>query len=180
MNSRYIGASSMWAWRFAKMQNTAVSNGWTTFVSMQDQYNLLQREEEREMFGLLADQGVGSIPWSPLAAGQLTRPWGELGTTRAELNPANDMFATAVPRQRSASRERSSEYRRGSRCLDGAGRIGLGVEKTRWSRHRSSAPPSRTTFQMRSPHSTSSSPRTRSPPSRSTTPPAFPRGFNRT
>jgi 1-deoxyxylulose-5-phosphate synthase len=90
--ARYIGASSMWAWRFAKMQNTAVSNGWTTFVSMQDQYNLLQREEEREMFGLLADQGVGSIPWSPLAAGQLTRPWGELGTTRAELNPANDMF----------------------------------------------------------------------------------------
>jgi 1-deoxyxylulose-5-phosphate synthase len=52
----------MWAWQFAKMQYTADVNGWNRFVSMQDQYNLLQREEEREMFGLLADQGVGSIP----------------------------------------------------------------------------------------------------------------------
>ena len=90
--ARYIGASSMWAWRFAKMQHTAETNGWTRFVSMQDQYSLLQREEEREMFGLLADQGVGSIPWSPLAAGHLARPWGEHSTTRAVLNPTNDMF----------------------------------------------------------------------------------------
>lgn len=74
--ARYIGASSMWAWQFAKMQHTAERHGWTRFSSMQDQYNLLQREEEREMFGLLADQGVGSIPWSPLAKGRLTRPWG--------------------------------------------------------------------------------------------------------
>lgn len=89
---RYIGASSMLAWRFAKMQHVAQMNGWTRFVSMQDQYSLLQREEEREMFGLLADQGVGSVPWSPLAAGQLARPWGEQGTRRAELNPTHDMF----------------------------------------------------------------------------------------
>ncbi len=60
--ARYLGASSMWAWQFAKMQHTADLHGWTRFVSMQDQYNLLMREEEREMFGLLADQGVGSIP----------------------------------------------------------------------------------------------------------------------
>lgn len=80
---RYIGASSMWAWQFAKLQHAAELNGWTRFVSMQDQYNLLQREEEREMFGLLADQGVGSLPWSPLAAGLLARPWGEKGTARA-------------------------------------------------------------------------------------------------
>jgi len=80
----------MWAWRFAKMQHTAETNGWTVFVSMQDQYNLVQREEEREMFGLLADQGVGSIPWSPLAAGLVTRPWGERSTTRGKSNPAVD------------------------------------------------------------------------------------------
>jgi 1-deoxyxylulose-5-phosphate synthase len=87
---RYIGASSMWAWRFAKMQHAAETNGWTRFVSMQDQYNLVQREEEREMFGLLADQGVGSIPWSPLAAGLVTRPWGERSTNRGNANPTVD------------------------------------------------------------------------------------------
>ena len=74
---RYLGASSMWAWQFSKMQYTADLHGWTRFVSMQNQYSLMQREEEREMFGLLADQGVGSIPWSPLAKGRLARPWGE-------------------------------------------------------------------------------------------------------
>lgn len=62
---RYLGASSMWAWQFAAMQHAAQSHGWTPFVSMQDQYSLLAREEEREMFGLLAHSGVGSIPWSP-------------------------------------------------------------------------------------------------------------------
>ena len=67
--ARYLGASSMWAWQFAKMQHAADLHGWTRFVSMQDQYNLMQREEEREMFGLLADQGVGSIPYSPVAKG---------------------------------------------------------------------------------------------------------------
>ena len=74
---RYLGASSMWAWQFATMQFVAQVHGWTRFVSMQNQYSLMQREEEREMFGLLADQGVGSIPWSPLAKGRLARPWGE-------------------------------------------------------------------------------------------------------
>lgn len=74
--ARYIGASSMWAWQFQKAQYVAESNGWTRFVSMQDQYNLLQREEEREMHKLTLDQGVGVLPWSPLARGRLTRPWG--------------------------------------------------------------------------------------------------------
>ena len=74
---RYLGASSMHAWQFAKLQYTADLHGWSRFVSMQNQYSLMQREEEREMFGLLADQGVGSIPWSPLAKGRLARPWGE-------------------------------------------------------------------------------------------------------
>ena len=72
--ARYLGASSMWAWQFATMQHAADLHGWTRFVSMQDQYNLMQREEEREMFGLLAHQGVGSIPYAPLAKGRLARP----------------------------------------------------------------------------------------------------------
>ena len=63
--ARYIGASSMWAWQFSKMQYVADLHGWTRFVSTQDQYNLMQREEEREMFSLLADQRVGSIPYTP-------------------------------------------------------------------------------------------------------------------
>ncbi len=72
---RYLGASSMWAWQFAKAQHTTERNGWTPFVSMQDHYNLLNREEEREMLPLCADQGVGVIPWSPLARGRLARTW---------------------------------------------------------------------------------------------------------
>ncbi|GGL15124.1 oxidoreductase [Nocardia jinanensis] len=88
---RYLGASSMWAWQFSKMQYTAQLHGWTKFVSMQNQYSLLHREEEREMFGLLADQGVGSVPWSLLAAGLLTRPWGERRTGRATSNPTTDL-----------------------------------------------------------------------------------------
>jgi len=85
--ARYIGASSMWAWQFATMQHVAKMNGWTCFISMQNQYSLLQREEEREMFGLLAYQGVASIPWSPLARGRLARPWSEQSTRRAETDP---------------------------------------------------------------------------------------------
>ncbi|MFD5639334.1 aldo/keto reductase [Streptomyces sp. NPDC127077] len=73
--ARYIGASSMYAWEFSKAQYTATLHGWTRFVSMQNHYNLLYREEEREMLPLCADQGVGVLPWSPLARGRLTRDW---------------------------------------------------------------------------------------------------------
>jgi aryl-alcohol dehydrogenase-like predicted oxidoreductase len=83
---RYLGASSMWAWQFAKLQHAAAVNGWTRFVSMQNQYSVIHREEEREMFGLLADQGVGSIPWSPLAGGMVARPWGDRSTLRGKSN----------------------------------------------------------------------------------------------
>ena len=69
----YIGASSMWAWQFAKAQHVAEQHGWTKFVTMQNHYNLVYREEEREMLPLCIDQGVGVIPWSPLARGLLTR-----------------------------------------------------------------------------------------------------------
>ncbi|HEX2806069.1 MAG TPA: aldo/keto reductase [Kineosporiaceae bacterium] len=73
--ARYLGASSMYAWQFAKAQHVADSHGWTRFASMQPHYNLMYREEEREMLPLCLDQGVGVIPWSPLARGRLARPW---------------------------------------------------------------------------------------------------------
>ncbi len=75
--ARYLGASSMAAWQFAKMQQVAQQNGWTRFVGMQPELSLIYREEEREMLPLCIDQGVGVIPWSPLARGRLARPWGE-------------------------------------------------------------------------------------------------------
>ena len=73
--TRYIGASSMYAWQFAQSLYLADKHGWTRFVSMQNHYNLLYREEEREMMGLCAAEGIGVIPWSPMARGRLTRPW---------------------------------------------------------------------------------------------------------
>jgi 1-deoxyxylulose-5-phosphate synthase len=93
---RYIGASSMWAWQFAKSLHVAERRGWTRFVTMQDHYNLLYREEEREMLPSCADEGIGVLPWSPLARGRLTRPWGST-SARSEsdqfgstLYPASD------------------------------------------------------------------------------------------
>src|SRR5438874_9601110 len=83
--ARYIGASSMFAWQFAKAQHVAVVNGWTRFVTMQNHYNLIYREEEREMLPLCRDQGVGVIPWSPLARGKLTRDW-DTSTARSETD----------------------------------------------------------------------------------------------
>ncbi|MBU6496612.1 MAG: aldo/keto reductase [Acidobacteria bacterium] len=80
---RYLGASSMHAWQFTQALYLADLHGWTRFVSMQNYYNLLYREEEREMLPLCADQGVGVIPWSPLARGRLTRPW-DTSTERSE------------------------------------------------------------------------------------------------
>jgi aryl-alcohol dehydrogenase-like predicted oxidoreductase len=73
---RYIGASSMFAWQFLKALTISDRNGWARFVSMQNHLNLMAREEEREMLPLCIDQGIGVIPWSPLARGRLTRPWG--------------------------------------------------------------------------------------------------------
>ncbi|PZT98558.1 MAG: alcohol dehydrogenase [Gordonia sp. (in: high G+C Gram-positive bacteria)] len=82
---RYIGASSMFAWQFAKALHTAELGGWTRFISMQNHYNLIYREEEREMLPLCADKGIGVIPWSPLARGRLTRPW-DARTARADTD----------------------------------------------------------------------------------------------
>jgi len=84
--ARYLGASSMHAWQFAKAQHVAEKRGWTRFVSMQNHYNLLYREEEREMLPLCGDQGVGLIPWSPLARGRLARAPEAKGTKRLETD----------------------------------------------------------------------------------------------
>jgi aryl-alcohol dehydrogenase-like predicted oxidoreductase len=97
--ARYIGASSMYAWQFARAQHVAERNGWTRFVSMQNHYNLLYREEEREMIPLCIHDGIGVIPWSPLARGFLTGTRtreGERRTTRAETDGFQDVLYGAA------------------------------------------------------------------------------------
>jgi aryl-alcohol dehydrogenase (NADP+) len=96
--ARYIGASSMYAWQFAKAQYTASQRGWTRFATMQNHYNLLYREEEREMLPLCADQGIGVIPWSPLARGRLTRDWDAV-TARSQTDPFGQSLYAAEDRQ---------------------------------------------------------------------------------
>ncbi|MCL6604802.1 MAG: aldo/keto reductase [Paenibacillus sp.] len=86
--ARYIGASSMYAWQFLKALNTSKQHGWTRFISMQNYLNLLYREEEREMLPLCTEEGIGVIPWSPLARGRLTRDWEE-----SSLRSETDQFA---------------------------------------------------------------------------------------
>ncbi len=83
--ARYIGASTMYAWQFERMQNIAEKNGWTKFVAMQNHYNLIYREEEREMIPLCQDRGIGLTPWSPLAGGRLAHPWGTI-TPRVKVD----------------------------------------------------------------------------------------------
>lgn len=94
--ARYIGASSMYAWQFAKVLYVSRLNGWTEFVSMQNHLNLLYREEEREMLPLCVDQGVGVIPWSPLARGRLTRDW-DAGSKRIETDEFGKTLYGASP-----------------------------------------------------------------------------------
>ena len=84
--ARYIGASAMWAWQFQKALHIAEKHGWTRFVSMQDHYNLIYREEEREMLPLCREEKIGSIPYSPLASGRLTRDWSSESTLRSETD----------------------------------------------------------------------------------------------
>jgi 1-deoxyxylulose-5-phosphate synthase len=90
--ARYLGASSMFAWQFAKALFVADAHGWIRFSTMQNHYNLLYREEEREMLPLCADQGIGVIPWSPLARGKLTRDWDDNTTARG----GTDAFAQTL------------------------------------------------------------------------------------
>ena len=94
--ARYIGASSMHAWQFSKALHVSRENGWTRFVSMQNHYNLLYREEEREMLPLCADAGIGVIPWSPLARGRLTREWAaETARLRTDVF-GNKLYTTEI------------------------------------------------------------------------------------
>ena len=94
--ARYLGASSMYAWQFSKALHLAMAHGWTRFVSMQDHYNLLYREEEREMMPLCADAGIGVLPWSPLARGRLTRAWDdETPRTRTDVY-GNSLYVSTV------------------------------------------------------------------------------------
>jgi aryl-alcohol dehydrogenase (NADP+) len=92
---RYIGASSMWAWQFTKALYTSELRGWNRFVSMQNHYNLLNREEEREMLPLCLDQGVGVLPWSPLARGRLARDWDEVTDRSATDEFGRTLYDTA-------------------------------------------------------------------------------------
>jgi len=98
--ARYIGASSMYAWQFAKALYTADRHGWTRFVSMQNYVNLLYREEEREMLPLCAAEGIGVIPWSPIARGRLARPW----NTQTERSRTDEFGSTLFARTQEADR----------------------------------------------------------------------------
>ena len=152
--ARYLGASSMFAWQFSKALHLARRHGWTPFVSMQNFYNLLYREEEREMLPLCADAGIAVLPWSPLARGRLTRDW-DAETARTRTDPyGNKLFAATESRiARSSSRSRRlprlAAYR-GRRSLS------PGCCKSRSSPHPSSAPPSRSISTMPWPRSSSS------------------------
>ncbi len=147
---RYLGASSMNAWQFAKMQHAADLNGWTRFVAMQDQYNLIKREEEREMLPMCADMGVGCVPYSPQGKGRLTRPWGTQ-TDRSAVDVVAKSFDLDVDQPVVDSVQRVAESR-GIRC-----------RRSRWPgcwpclscRRRSSEPPSRTTSRTPPPRSRS-------------------------
>jgi len=99
---RYIGASSMAAWEFQMMQNIAEKRGWTKFISMQNYYNLIYREEEREMVPYCKHTGVGLIPWSPIARGVLARPFGDRGTKREQT----DYYLLTLVRQKETESDR--------------------------------------------------------------------------
>ena len=113
--ARYLGASSMYAWQFSKALYLADRHGWTRFVSMQNHYNLLYREEEREMVPLCADQGIGLIPWSPLARGRRTRDW-RRPRTAARPTPSGRGSTGGVTR-RSSPRWRPWPRSAGCRAL---------------------------------------------------------------
>ena len=140
--ARYIGASSMHAWQFAKALYVADLNGWTRFVSMQNHYNLLYREEEREMMPLCVDQGVGAIPWSPLARGRLARAWDDPDRARREgrVRPRH------LRRRRPPGRRRAARGGQRARHAPGPGRAGLAARprrRRRADRRGDQAPPPR-------------------------------------
>ena len=100
--ARYIGASSMYAWQFMKAQCVAEENGWTKFVAMQNHYNLMYREEEREMLPLCKEEKIAVVPWAPLAAGRLTRDWGYRPLVRNSINLAKSLRCNSRVRSKSS------------------------------------------------------------------------------
>ena len=124
--ARYIGASSMFAWQFCKAQYLADRHGWTRFATMQNHYNLLNREEEREMLPLCLAEGVGVLPWSPLARGRLARAW-DASTERMETDDVGIRLygETADADKRVVDRVRRG--RRPARCFTGTGCAGVGA-----------------------------------------------------
>ena len=109
--ARYIGASAMWAWQFQKALHVAEQHGWTRFVSMQDHLNLIYREEEREMLPLCREERIGSIPYSPLASGRLTRDWSSESTLRSETDKIAKEQIRFDSRNRSSGRGAGSGNR---------------------------------------------------------------------
>jgi aryl-alcohol dehydrogenase-like predicted oxidoreductase len=126
--ARYIGASSMWAWQFSKALYTARQRGWTPFVTMQNHYNLLYREEEREMMPLCVDQKIGVMPWSPLARGRLTRVWDDQ-TERSRTDQYGSKLYVSNVDRRSRCDRAGRQNRRRPRSLQGAGCAGMGRPK---------------------------------------------------
>ena len=166
--ARYIGASSMFAWQFAQALAVAERHGWTRFVSMQDYFNLLYREEEREMLPLCAAEGIGVIPWSPLARGRLTRAWDE-GSARSETDEfGKGLYAKTLDSDRKVV-ERVAAV--AAECGVPMAQVALAwvLAKQPVSRRRSSAPPSCSISRMRLPRSASSFQPSRSRPWRSLT-----------
>jgi 1-deoxyxylulose-5-phosphate synthase len=107
---RYIGASSMYAWQFAKLQHAADLHGWTRFVSMQNQYNLLRRQDERELMAMCADMGVGIVPYSPQGKGRLARPYGEQ-SLRSDVDHVVQSFDSPLDKPVVSAVQRISEAR---------------------------------------------------------------------
>ena len=106
--ARYIGASSMYAWQFAKALYLQKMHGWARFVTMQDHFNLMYREEEREMLPLCRSEGIGVIPWSPLARGKLTRDWDE----SSKRNETDNVLSAMYTRPRRPTARWSRRWRR--------------------------------------------------------------------
>ena len=158
---RYLGASSMHAWEFAKALHLQRQHGWARFVSMQDHYNLLAREEEREMIPLCLDEGVGTIVWSPLARGRLARAVGGRevdARVRDRRRFADMLYTPADRRQRPRHHRRGRRRRRGPRRQPGADRAGLAAQQARRHRAARRGQHNRPRSTTLSPRSTSSSP----------------------
>ena len=127
---RYLGASSMMAWEFSKALHLQKANGWARFVSLQDRYNLIAREEEREMLPLCADEGVQTIVYSPLARGRLARPWGAT-TARSEAERQRSQARRGHCRKRSKNRRGGGRSCGGTWRQPSADRIGLAASQSR-------------------------------------------------